>query len=47
MADLDRKREEMVRRQIEARGITNPALLAAFRAVPRELFISPDFAAHA
>jgi len=47
MADLDRKREEMVRRQIEARGITNPALLAAFRAVPRELFISPDFATHA
>jgi len=47
MADLERDREEMVRRQIEARGITNPALLAAFRAVPREQFISPDFAAHA
>lgn len=47
MADLERSREEMVRRQIEARGITNPALLAAFRSVPREQFISPDFAAHA
>lgn len=47
MADLVRDREAMVRRQIEARGITNPALLAAFRAVPREQFISPDFAAYA
>ena len=47
MADLERSREEMVRRQIEARGISNTALLAAFRSVPREEFISPDFTAHA
>ena len=44
MADLFSDREAMVRRQIEQRGIDDPALLAAFRAVPRELFISPDLA---
>lgn len=31
-------RERMVARQIAARGIDDPAILAAFRAVPRELF---------
>lgn len=35
-----RLREEMVRRQIEARGVTDPAVLAAMRAVPRHLFVS-------
>jgi protein-L-isoaspartate(D-aspartate) O-methyltransferase len=35
-----RRREEMVRRQIEARNITAPAVLAAMRAVPRHLFVS-------
>jgi protein-L-isoaspartate(D-aspartate) O-methyltransferase len=35
-----RQREEMVRRQIEARGITEPHVLAAFRKVPRHLFVS-------
>jgi protein-L-isoaspartate(D-aspartate) O-methyltransferase len=34
-------RERMVRQQIEARGIGNEAVLAAMRAVPRELFV-PD-----
>jgi protein-L-isoaspartate(D-aspartate) O-methyltransferase len=29
----------MVRRQIEARGLRDPELLRAFRAVPRELFV--------
>ena len=33
-------REEMVRKQIEARGITDPRVLAAFRSVPRHLFVS-------
>jgi protein-L-isoaspartate(D-aspartate) O-methyltransferase len=33
------RREQMVRRQIEARGICNPRVLAAMRAVPRELFV--------
>ncbi|MGH6658861.1 MAG: protein-L-isoaspartate(D-aspartate) O-methyltransferase [Sphingomicrobium sp.] len=37
-------REAMVRRQIEARGIDDPALLAAFRTVPREEFVAPDLA---
>lgn len=36
----ERQREEMVRNQIEARGITAPAVLAAFRRVPRHLFVS-------
>lgn len=35
-----RQREEMVRRQIEARGIADPLVLAAFRKVPRHLFVS-------
>ena len=35
-----RKREEMVRSQIEARGIRDPRVLSAFRAVPRHLFVS-------
>jgi len=35
-----RQRDEMVRRQIEARGITNPKVLAALRKVPRHLFVS-------
>ena len=49
-ADLGRRRvtafadarEAMVTRQIAARGIDDPALLAAFRAVPRELFVAPE-----
>ena len=35
-----RRREEMVRRQIEARHVTAPAVLAAMRKVPRHLFVS-------
>jgi protein-L-isoaspartate(D-aspartate) O-methyltransferase len=35
-----RQREEMVRNQIEARGIKAPKVLAAFRRVPRHLFVS-------
>lgn len=35
-----RQREEMVRNQIEARGIKSPRVLAAFRQVPRHLFVS-------
>ena len=34
----------MIERQIAARGLDDPALLAAFRAVPREEFVSPDYA---
>jgi len=36
----ERKREEMVKKQIEARGITDPYVLAAMRKVPRHLFVS-------
>ena len=36
----DRKREEMVRSQLEARGIRDPRVLSAFRKVPRHLFVS-------
>jgi protein-L-isoaspartate(D-aspartate) O-methyltransferase len=35
-----RQREEMVRRQIEARGVTDPNVLAAMLKVPRHLFVS-------
>ncbi|MBW2367859.1 MAG: protein-L-isoaspartate(D-aspartate) O-methyltransferase [Deltaproteobacteria bacterium] len=35
-----RQREEMVRRQIEARGIVDEHVLAAMRKVPRHLFVS-------
>ena len=39
-AKYDRLRKEMVRTQIEARGIRAPEVLAAFYDVPRHLFIS-------
>ena len=44
MSDFAELRERMVRRQIEARGISDPAILDAFREVPREAFVSPDYA---
>lgn len=37
----------MVERHLAARGIDEPLLLEAFRAVPREAFVAPDLAAHA
>ena len=36
----DRLRQEMVTKQIEARGITDVAVLNAMRGVPRHLFVS-------
>ena len=36
----ERQREEMVRHQIEARGVKDPLVLTAFRSVPRHLFVS-------
>jgi len=36
----ERQREDMVRRQIEARGVADPSVLAALRKVPRHLFVS-------
>ena len=44
MTDFTALRERMVTRHVEARGLDDPALLAAFRAVPREEFVSPNFA---
>jgi protein-L-isoaspartate(D-aspartate) O-methyltransferase len=40
MTDFATLRERMVERQLERRGIDDPALLAAFRAVPREAFVA-------
>ena len=44
MSDFSTFRERMVMDQIAARGLDDPALLAAFRAVPREEFVSGDYA---
>jgi protein-L-isoaspartate(D-aspartate) O-methyltransferase len=43
MADYAAEREAMVERQLRRRGITEPAILDAFRAVPREKFISDEY----
>jgi len=40
--DMARQRERMVRDQIESRGVTDPAVLAAVRAVPRHRFVPED-----
>lgn len=47
MIDFASEREAMVERTIRRRGLGDAALLAAFRAVPREEFISAKLAAHA
>jgi protein-L-isoaspartate(D-aspartate) O-methyltransferase len=39
--DFDVERERMVRRQIAGRGIRDPLVLAAMRAVPRHEFVPP------
>ncbi|MBC8366678.1 protein-L-isoaspartate(D-aspartate) O-methyltransferase [bacterium] len=36
-------RQSMVEKQIQARGIEDEQVLAAMRAVPRHLFVDPDF----
>lgn len=43
MTDYAAEREAMVERQLRRRGITEPEILDAFRAVPREAFISPEY----
>ena len=40
--DFATEREAMVERQLKRRGITEPHILDAFRAVPREAFVSED-----
>lgn len=47
MSDFAELRERMVHRQIAGRGIRAPAILDAFRAVPRHLFVDEAYAAHA
>ena len=38
---LEERRERMVRNLIEGRGVSDPAVLAAMRTVPRHLFVEP------
>jgi protein-L-isoaspartate(D-aspartate) O-methyltransferase len=45
--DYERARTEMVRSQVEARGIHSPLVLAALRHVPRERYVSAEFAGQA
>ena len=47
MTDFAALRELMVERQIRKRGLDDPRLLAAFRAVPRERFVSSAHGAQA
>jgi len=44
MTDFASEREAMVERQLRRRGISEPAILSAFRAVPREAFVSDEYA---
>ena len=44
MTDFTSEREAMVERQLKRRGITEPDILDAFRAVPREAFIGEEYA---
>jgi protein-L-isoaspartate(D-aspartate) O-methyltransferase len=44
---FQREREEMLRIQIEDRGIRNPRLAEAMYRVPRHLFVPPDLRVHA
>ena len=47
MTDFASEREAMVERQLRRRGITEPEILDAFRAVPREAFVSAGYAREA
>ena len=44
MTDFASEREAMVERQLKRRGITEPHILDAFRAVPREAFVDKGHA---
>ena len=45
--DFATRREQMVREQIAGRGIDDPAILAAMRAVPREQFVLEPYRPYA
>jgi protein-L-isoaspartate(D-aspartate) O-methyltransferase len=47
MTNFAAEREAMVERQLRSRGITDPEILDAFRAVPREAFVAPELAERA
>lgn len=47
MDDLDARRDRMVTTQIESRGVTDAAVLAAMRTVPREAFVPLALIDHA
>jgi protein-L-isoaspartate(D-aspartate) O-methyltransferase len=42
MATMEQRRDRLVTRQVEARGVRDPLVLAAMRAVARELFVPAD-----
>ena len=44
MTDFSREREEMVERQLKRRGITEKMIIDAFLEVPREEFVSDEYA---
>jgi protein-L-isoaspartate(D-aspartate) O-methyltransferase len=44
VSDYTAEREAMVERQLRRRGVAEPEILDAFRAVPREAFVSRDYA---
>lgn len=44
MTEYAREREAMVERQLKRRGITEKLILDAFLEVPRECFVSPEYA---
>jgi protein-L-isoaspartate(D-aspartate) O-methyltransferase len=45
--DFKDKREEMVKSQLIARGISDKKVLEAFRKVPRDLFVPPEYQRYA
>ncbi len=47
MRDFTLQRDMMIREQLEYRGISDPAVIAAMRAVPREEFVPADVRAYA
>lgn len=47
MTDLVAARRDMVERQLVARGIRDPAVLAAMLEVPRDVFVAPGMGARA
>ena len=47
MATMEQKRDRLVTQQVEARGVRDPLVLAAMKAVRRELFVPKDLRAEA